>query len=97
MQEGLIKIIIIIIIFLLVLSYLGINLRSIIESESFQNNWNYAREGVKYIWQSYLSNPAKYLWYNVFIDLIWESFIDNMERIKDGQELKVIENAPQMK
>lgn len=61
-QKGLIKIIILIIIFLLVLSYLGINLRSIIEGEPFQNNWNYVWGGIKYVWQSYLSSPAKYLW-----------------------------------
>lgn len=96
-QEGIIKIIILIIILLLVLSYLGISIRSIIEGESFQDNWNYAWGGVKQVWQKYLAGPAKYLWHNVFIDLIWESFIDNMERIKNGQELKVIENAPQMK
>ncbi|MBU3925745.1 hypothetical protein KJ763_01060 [Patescibacteria group bacterium] len=95
-QGGLIKLIILIIVVIFILSYLGISLRSIIEGESFQSNWNYVWEGTKNVWNEYLSNPAKYLWYNIFIDLIWESFIDNMERIKVGQEIESIENAPQM-
>jgi len=61
-QTGFIKLIILIIIVIFILSYFGINLRSIVDSETFQNNLNYAWESVKYVWHTYLADPARYLW-----------------------------------
>lgn len=96
-QSGFMKLIILIIIVVFILSYFGINLRSIVNNEDFQNNLNYVWGGVKYVWHTYLANPAKYLWYNIFIDLLWDSFVENMQRIKQGQDIEMIENMPRIK
>lgn len=77
------------------MSYFGINIRSIFESDLFKSNFNYVWGGVKYVWETYLVGPASYLWNDIFIDLIWNSFIENMNRIKQGKFPEMIENAPQ--
>ncbi|MBI4692222.1 MAG: hypothetical protein HY773_02145 [Candidatus Terrybacteria bacterium] len=94
-QSGFIKFIILIIILLIVLSYFGINIRSLFESDLFKNNFNYVWGGVKYVWETYLLGPVKYLWNNIFIDLLWNSFIENMDRIRQGKSPEMIENAPE--
>lgn len=95
-QEGLIKLIILIIIAIFVLSFFGISIRSLIEGESFQENFNYVLNVVKSVWQKYLAESAKYLWNDIFIDLIWNSFIENLEKIKGGGPSELIENAPSL-
>jgi len=92
-QTGLMKTIIIIIIAVIILGYFGFDLRTIIESESVQQNLIYAWSFVVNIWENYLQRPALYLWNDIFIDLIWESFVDNMERIKGGKPTDIELNA----
>ncbi len=93
-NRGLIKWIVIIIIAIIVLSYFGFDLRGIVESEQTQNNLGYVWGGIVLVWDSYLSQPILYFWNNIFIDLLWNSFIDNMERIKAGQPTTITEMAP---
>jgi len=94
-QSGFIKYIILIIILIIILSYFGINIKSIFESDLFKNNFNYIFGGVKYVWEAYLARPVKYFWNNIFIDLLWNSFIENINRIKQGKSPEMIENAPE--
>lgn len=93
-QAGLIKFIILIIITIIILSALGVSIRSIVEGETLQGNFKYVWEKIDYTWNKYLARPAKYLWNDIFIDLLWDSFIDNMKRIKEGKSPEMIENAP---
>lgn len=93
-KAGFIKLIFIFIILALVISYFGIDIRGIVESETAQNNFSYVWGFIKMIWDDYLSNPITYFWNNIFIDLLWNSFIDNMERIKAGEPNDFILNAP---
>jgi len=95
-QSGFIKLIFIIIIAIIILSYFGFDLRTIVESPETQGNLGYVWEGVTYVWVNWLSLPANYLWNDVFINLLWDSFIDNMERIKGGQATTIEELAPTM-
>ena len=53
-QGGLIKAILIIIVVLLILAYFGLNLRSIVSSPTFQDNWNFLWNGIVNIWNMYL-------------------------------------------
>ncbi|MFC1720875.1 hypothetical protein ACFL0K_01330 [Patescibacteria group bacterium] len=94
-QGGLIKTIIIIIIAVIILGYFGFDLRSIMESEPVQKNLSYVWNFIVNIWDNYLQRPALYLWNDIFIDLIWESFIDNMDRIKEGEPTDLELNAPE--
>ena len=37
------------------------------------------------VWSEYLEKPAEYLWNDVWVNIFWKSFINNMERIRDGK------------
>ncbi|MFH0846140.1 MAG: hypothetical protein V1851_01930 [Patescibacteria group bacterium] len=87
-QRGLVNWIIIIIIAIIVLSYFGFDIRAIIEDDNTQNNVGYVWGGVVYVWETYLSGPFDYLWNDIFIDLIWDTFIDAMQRIKNGGSIQ---------
>lgn len=93
-QGGLIKLIIIFVIVVLILSVLNINIRSIIESEQVQTNFSYVWNFIKTIWSDYLAYPMIYFWNNIFIDLLWNSFVDNLDRIKAGEPTEMMLNAP---
>lgn len=70
---------------ILVLSYFHISLRVVVEDPVTQDNFNYVGGASRSLWDRYLKGPASYLWNDVFIDIFWQSFINNMERIRDGQ------------
>ena len=82
---SLLKIIILVAIAMLVLSYFGVSIKSIVESPTGQENINYVGGGAKSFWTTYLAEPASYIWNDVIVNIFWKSFISNMERIRDGQ------------
>jgi hypothetical protein len=67
-------------------------LRSIVASPTFQDNWSFISTGTVNIWNSYLKKPVDYVWGQVFVPLIWNAAVDNLERMKDG-EGGVVEQA----
>jgi len=81
-------------ILILVLSYFKISVRSIIESPEAQDNITYVGGGTRNLWNDYLEKPASYLWNDIFIDIFWASFVDNMERIRDGKPTDYENSAP---
>ena len=81
-------------ILILVLSYFKISIRSVVESPEGQNNINYVTENTKTFWDKYLKEPASYLWNDVFLKIFWASFINNMERIRDGKPTDYELSAP---
>lgn len=82
---SILKIIIIIAIAILVLSYFRISIKSVVESPTGQENINYVQGSTKSVWDKYLKDPAYYLWHDVWVNIFWKSFISNMERIRDGK------------
>jgi hypothetical protein len=66
------------------LSYFNFDLRSIIESPQSQQNFSYAGGAVSTIWNTYLKAPANFLWNTVFIGILWNSFVHNMQKIDSG-------------
>ena len=91
-----IRLIIFIIVLIAVLSYFNISIRSFIESDMFQDNLGYVSDWCGYLWNNYLAGPARYLWYDIFLDILWDSFVDNMDRIKDGGSPGIIDLAPSL-
>ncbi|MFA5095172.1 MAG: hypothetical protein WC447_00710 [Candidatus Paceibacterota bacterium] len=79
---------------ILVLSYFKISVRSVVESPTGQDNISYVGGGTRSLWNDYLKEPASYLWNDIFIDIFWKSFINNMERIRDGEPTDYEMNAP---
>jgi hypothetical protein len=70
---------------ILVLSYFKISIKSVVESPIGQENINYVGGGTRNLWDDYLAQPAHYLWQDVWVNIFWQGFINNMERIRDGQ------------
>ncbi len=89
-----IRLIILIIIVIAVLSYFGVSVRSIVESGVFRENFSYAWNSGEYLWNNHLAGPARYIWYDIFMKVIWASFIENMERMREGKDMRILENAP---
>lgn len=94
-QSGFIKLVLIIIIAIIILSYFGFNLRAIVESPETQGNLGYVWGLLVGTWDNYLAKPVLYLWNDIFIDLMWNSFVDNLERIKAGDPSTIEELAPE--
>lgn len=81
-----IKWIIIIVIGLIILGYLGFDVKKAVEAPITQSNLEYVKNVVIYIWDKYLEKPAKWVW-NFFLKFIWSSAVDNLQKIKDGDEV----------
>lgn len=77
--------ILVIIASILIISYFGISLKGLVESDTTQDNFSYVASGLVKVWNNYLRAPTTYLWNNVFIDILWESFKGAMENIKNGR------------
>ncbi|MEI6528237.1 MAG: hypothetical protein WCO10_01020 [bacterium] len=73
-QRGFIKMIIIVIIAIIILSWYGLDLKKVVESEGVQTNLNYVWNGIVYFWNHYLAAPAAYLW-DIFITYAWTPFL----------------------
>ncbi|MBU1557344.1 hypothetical protein KKC45_00035 [Patescibacteria group bacterium] len=94
-QSGFLKLVIIIVIAIIILSYFGFDLRAIVESPESQGNLGYVWSLVIGFWDNYLAGPASYLWNDIFIDLIWNTFVENLERLKGGETMTLTELAPE--
>lgn len=81
-------------IIILILSYFRISVRSVVESPEAQDNITYVGGGTRNLWNDYLKEPASYLWNNIFKNIFWASFVDNMERIRDGKTTDYENSAP---
>jgi len=78
-NRGLVKLILVILIGVVALSYFGFNLRAIVEAPQTQENLSYVWGLVTTVWNNYLAKPALYLWREVFVDLIWERVISRLK------------------
>ena len=93
-NRGIVKLIILIVVSLLVLSYFGISLRTLVNSPTTQDNISYTSNGAVTVWDTYLKRPATYLWNQIFIDLIWDPAIENLKNMRNNQPTTIQNNAP---
>ena len=95
-DRGIIKWIIIIVVALLILSYYGFSLRTLVEAPVTQDNFHYVATSTVSVWDKYLKQPATYLWNDIFINLIWDPAIVNLTAIKNGQPTNIASSSPQL-
>jgi hypothetical protein len=74
-QGGFVKLIIILVIAILVLSYLGFDLKSIVESQQNQKNFGYVGAYISAFWTKYMKGPATWIWDNIMVKIVWEKCI----------------------
>lgn len=94
--RGFFKLILIVTAALLILGYFNIDLKSTIESPTNQENVSYIKERTTHIWETYLKKPVLFFWNNIFINLLWNAFTSNMERVRDGKPTDFELWAPQV-
>jgi hypothetical protein len=88
LQAGFIRLktLVIIILILVLLGMFGVNVEEdVAGNEDVQENVSYVWTGVANFWDRYLADPSDYIWNDVFVDLIWGSFIVNMQAIRSGE------------
>ena len=74
--------------------FFDFSVREAVEDEQTQDNFSYISTNAISFWNSHLKTTAHYLWDDVFIDLLWESFTENLTRLKDGEPTIFEELAP---
>ncbi len=67
------------------LGYFGINLRSVVDSETGQENISTIRDTITNVWENYLRDPVLNFWNNIWLPKFWQPFLENMEKIKNGE------------
>lgn len=92
MQRGFLRTIILIVILIIIIGFLGFDLKSIIESPIVQKNLQYAWSGVVTFWENILREPTLYIWNNLFKNLLKEGFtsgIGNIGSLTNGGGLQL--------
>ena len=82
------------VVLILVLSYFNISLRAIVESPSAQNNFGYVGSSSRSLWNDYLAKPVHDVLNSSIVKNLWNSFIDNMQRIHEGKPTDFQKFAP---
>ncbi len=69
-RGGLIRTVIFIAVILIVLAYFGLNLRGIVASPTFRDNWKFVSGLAMTIWDKYLSVILAFIWNHLISPLI---------------------------
>ncbi len=93
-DRGLIGWIVIFVVILLILSYYGFSLRNLVQAPVTQDNFGYVATTTVSFWDTYLEQPATYLWNDVFISLIWNPAIENLTAMKNGEPTNIASSSP---
>jgi hypothetical protein len=93
-NQGFVRLILILVAVFLFISYFNIDIKKTVESPTTQANASYVKSASTTVWHRYLEVPASYLCKNIFINLFWDSFVENMQRIKDGRPTTIEQKAP---
>jgi hypothetical protein len=81
-------------IIILVLSYFKISVRTVVESPEAQDNLNYVGGGTVSLWEKYFKGPATYLWNDIWLELFWRPFVDNMKKLSNGEPSDIEQEVP---
>ncbi|MEK7567952.1 MAG: hypothetical protein AAB513_03485 [Patescibacteria group bacterium] len=95
-NSGLVGLIILIVIAIFALSYFGISLRGIAESETGQENIGFVKEISIKVWDGFLRKPAEYLWNTIWLDLSWHPFVDTLKSLKAGRGTGIEPEIPDL-
>ena len=76
--------IVFLLIVILVLGYYKVNVRSVMESPTGQDNINYVKDNSKTLWEVYLKEPVTYIWKEIIVKIFLSAFVDNMKGMANG-------------
>lgn len=89
-NQGFIKLIILLLMAVIVLGFFGISLKAVFTKETVRGNLEFVWQAVRYVWDNYLAGLAKWAW-DIFYNLLWRSFVENAERIRQGKPPLLLE------
>lgn len=69
-DQGFIKWVVIIVVSIIILSFLGIDLKQTIESPTAQHNFSYVTQAALWVWNTFLRDIVMYIWDHVILPLI---------------------------
>ena len=88
-QSGFIKLVLLIIVVILILSYFGVSLRGVANSQAGKDNFSFAREVALEIWDfcvgiwnNYLAEKLVYVWNEVIIKYGWNFALENLDKLR---------------
>jgi hypothetical protein len=86
-NRGFIKLILLIIVVILVLSYFGISLRKVAQSDTGKDNFSFigdmAAKGWAFIvdiWNRYLATSANWIWNEIILKYIWGPLSQQLDK-----------------
>jgi hypothetical protein len=74
-QGGLVKMVIVIIIAILIISYFGFNIQKIAESDTSKSNFSYVWSLVVWVWEYILKGPVMWVWNNIVVAILWNDIL----------------------
>jgi len=93
-QSGIIRFILLILVAVILLSYFGFDLRSIVEDEQTQSNFAFVGEWVGVVWD-FIRTPALYVW--DFITDVWDRWLSPLlDSIRDTEPSDIIDKTPKL-
>ena len=86
-DKAFVGIIVLVIIAILLLSYLGFDLKKIFTSDVVKNNFSYVWNFLKDLWNGYLVKPWNFIWDSAFkplLSIMWKAFLAGLDGIKNA-------------
>jgi hypothetical protein len=71
-NKGFLGLLILLGIALLLLAYFSVDLRGLVESETFKNNAQFVKEISVGVWESFLKGPSLFIWSKILLPFIIE-------------------------
>ncbi|MDE2172466.1 MAG: hypothetical protein KGJ33_00800 [Patescibacteria group bacterium] len=94
-NAGLVKMLLVFFFILLIMAVLGLNLRAVVASPTFQDNWSFIRDNAVMVWDNYLRGPADYFWNNIFLPLIWTPTLNRLQHVQQATSTSATTLVPQ--
>lgn len=69
-EQGFIKTIVIIVVALIILGYLGIDIKQVIDSPTTQHNFSYVTQVILYVWNHFLKDITFYVWEHLILPVV---------------------------
>ncbi len=86
LQKGSIRWFIMTILAIIIASYFfDFSVQEAVEDEQTQSNFLYIKTQFMNFYDAYLRQPLDYFWNTIVVDLLWSTFIENLENIKSGE------------
>jgi len=86
-DKAFIGILVLVVVAILLISYLGFDLKKIFTSDIVKNNFSYVWNFAKEVWETYLVGPWNFIWDQAFkplFTIMWNGFLSAIEGIRNA-------------